>query len=139
MLVTLNKPCHVRHASRITTSQKIFTELCYCVSKEWAKSWSRASLVTNFKTFFKKLSTDRPKTQKKRRKKEKRKNGNSKGFCVKRKRKKLLQQFSLLFLTMIKQKYLTKKQFTFRTFFKVLIGKIFSHFQCNVCANAKGV
>ena len=55
MLVTVHKPCHVPHASRITTSGKIFTERPFSVSDEWVRSWSHAFLITFDKTLCKKL------------------------------------------------------------------------------------
>ena len=57
MLVTVHKPCHVPHASRITTSGTIFTERRFSVSKEWVRPWSHAFLITYDKTFTKKLLT----------------------------------------------------------------------------------
>ena len=50
MLVTVHKPCHVPHASRITTSGTIFTEKLFSVSKEWVRPWSHAFLITYDKT-----------------------------------------------------------------------------------------
>ena len=71
MLFTANKPCHVPHASRVTTSRKIFTEIFYFVFKELIRSWSYVSSLTNLKTFFKKLlaSTDEKEKQKKKKRK----------------------------------------------------------------------
>ena len=34
MLVTVDKPCHVPHASGTTTSETMFTKICFGVSKE---------------------------------------------------------------------------------------------------------
>ena len=61
MLVTVNKPCHVPHASQITTSGTIFTEIFLGVSKEWISSLLHASKVSNLKTFGKKLLPARQK------------------------------------------------------------------------------
>ena len=61
MLVTLHKPCHVPHASQITT-WTLFMERPFSVSKEWVKSWSHAFLITYPKTFPKKLKAERPKS-----------------------------------------------------------------------------
>ena len=55
MLITVHKPCHVPHASRITTSGTIFTERRFSVSKEWVRPWSHAFLITYDKTFTKKI------------------------------------------------------------------------------------
>ena len=62
MLVTVNKTCHVPHASQITTWRKILTEVFVGVSKEWVRSWSHASVMTNVKKLAKKLLSVRPKT-----------------------------------------------------------------------------
>ena len=61
MLVTVFKPCHVLHASRITTSETLFMEK-FSVSKESVRSWSHASLIIYHKTFAKKLKAVRPKS-----------------------------------------------------------------------------
>ena len=61
MLVTMNKWCHVPHASRITTLGKIFTKIPFGLPKEWVRSWSHAFLITNAKTLAKKLLTVSPK------------------------------------------------------------------------------
>ena len=53
MLVTADKPCHVPHASRITTWGTIFTEKLFSVFKEWVKSWSHAFMISYLKTFTK--------------------------------------------------------------------------------------
>ena len=50
------------------TRRKIFTEIFYCVSKEWARSWSHTFLVTNLNVLFQKLSTVHPKSLTRRRK-----------------------------------------------------------------------
>ena len=47
MLVTVNKPCHVPHASRITTWETGFTKILFGVSEEWVRFWLHASLVTD--------------------------------------------------------------------------------------------
>ena len=60
-LVTVNKLCHVPHASRITTWETVFTKIFFAVSKEWVRSWSHASKVTNLKTLAKKLLAVPPK------------------------------------------------------------------------------
>ena len=62
MLVTVYKPCHVPHASRITTSGKRFRERLFSVSKESVRSWSHAFLIIYRKTFAKKLKAVRPKS-----------------------------------------------------------------------------
>ena len=62
MLVTVYKPCHVPHASRITTSRKLFGERLFSVSKESVRSWSHAFLIIYHKTFTKKLKTVQPKS-----------------------------------------------------------------------------
>ena len=56
----MQKPCHVPHASRITTSGTIFTKIFFGVSKEWVRSWPHAFLITNLKTLTKKLLAVRP-------------------------------------------------------------------------------
>ena len=61
MLVTMNKWCHVPHASRITTLGKIFTKIPFGLPKEWVRSWSHAFLITNAKLLAKKLLTVSPK------------------------------------------------------------------------------
>ena len=61
MLVTVFKPCHVLHASRIMTSETLFMEK-FSVSKESVRSWSHASLIIYHKTFAKKLKAVRPKS-----------------------------------------------------------------------------
>ena len=38
ILVTVFNPCHVPHASRITTWGTLFTEILFSVSKEWVRS-----------------------------------------------------------------------------------------------------
>ena len=67
MLVTMIKPSHVPHASRITTSGTIFTETSFIVSNEYVRSSSHFSLITNVKTLAKQLSAVRPKTLTRRR------------------------------------------------------------------------
>ena len=62
MVVTVNKLCYIQHTSRITTWGTIFTEIFFGVSKKWDRSWSHASVVTNLKTFTKKLLPVHPKT-----------------------------------------------------------------------------
>ena len=54
MLFTVHNPCHMLHASRITTWRTIFTKRLFSVSKEWVRSWSHAFLITYNKTFTKK-------------------------------------------------------------------------------------
>ena len=61
MLVTMFKPSHVPHASRITTSGTLFMERPFSVFKEWVSSWSHASLIVYDKTFPKKLQAVHPK------------------------------------------------------------------------------
>ena len=53
MLATMNKLCHVPHVLQITTSGTILTEFFFGVSKEWARSRSHDSLITNLKTLLK--------------------------------------------------------------------------------------
>ena len=48
MLVTVHKPCHVPHASRMKTSRTIFTERLFSVSKQWVRSWSHARWLKSF-------------------------------------------------------------------------------------------
>ena len=71
MLVTVHKPYHVPHASRITIWGTIFMEIHFSVSKEWARSWSNAFLITYDKMFIKDLLAVRPVkvTRRKKRKK----------------------------------------------------------------------
>ena len=71
MLVTVHKLCHVSHASRITTCGAIFTERHFSVSKEWARSWSYAFLITYHKRLITKVLVIRPEkvTRRKKRKK----------------------------------------------------------------------
>ena len=52
MLVTMHKPCHVPHASQITTSRLNFTEICFGVSKEWVRSWLHVFLISWLKSFW---------------------------------------------------------------------------------------
>ena len=73
MLATVNKSCHVPHASLTTTSETIFTKELYGVSKKWARSWSHDSLLTDLRTFAKKLLAVCPKTPRRNRKREKKK------------------------------------------------------------------
>ena len=115
------KPYHVPHASRITTSGTIFTEICFGVSKEWVRSWSQVFLITKVKTFAKKFLGVRPvKVTRRKKKKEKKKiaiaklfalNANAKTrmaianfFCGKRKLKKLnifLDQKSIVLYSLL--------------------------------------
>ena len=46
ILVTVHKPCHVLHASRITTPGTIFTKICFGVSNKLVRSWSHVFLIT---------------------------------------------------------------------------------------------
>ena len=62
MLVTVFKPCHMPHASQITTWGTLFTERLFSVSKEWVRSWSHTSLIIYDKTFAKKLKAVCPKS-----------------------------------------------------------------------------
>ena len=55
ILVTVHKPCHVPHASWITTWETTFIEGLFSVSREWVKSRSHAFLITYDKTLTKKL------------------------------------------------------------------------------------
>ena len=61
MLVTVQKLCHVPHASRITTWATIFAERLFSVSKEWVRSWSLVFLITYYKKFAEKLLAIRSK------------------------------------------------------------------------------
>ena len=76
MLVTVHKPCHVPHASRITNWRTIFTERLLSGSKEWVRSWSHAFLIADHKTSTKKAfdspsrkSDEKEKHEKKKQKK----------------------------------------------------------------------
>ena len=71
MLVTVHKPCHVSHASQITTLGTTFTEVFFDVSKEWVRSWSYLFLKTNLKTYTKKLLAVRPEKRTRRKKRKK--------------------------------------------------------------------
>ena len=71
MLVTVFKPCHVLHASRITTSGTLFMEK-FSVSKESVRSSSHASLIIYHKTFAKKLKAVRTKSCREREKEKER-------------------------------------------------------------------
>ena len=51
----MHKPCHVPHASQITTLGTIFTEIFFGASKELGKSWSHTFLITNLEKFGKRL------------------------------------------------------------------------------------
>ena len=42
MLLTVHKPYHVPHATRITTLGTIFTEIIFSVSKERVRSWLKS-------------------------------------------------------------------------------------------------
>ena len=46
MMVTLNKPRHLPHASRITNWGAIFTKTIFSVSNGWVRSWARVFWVT---------------------------------------------------------------------------------------------
>ena len=52
---TVNEPYHVPHTSRIITWRTTFTEIFFGVSKEWVRSSSHVSLITNLKTLPEKL------------------------------------------------------------------------------------
>ena len=69
MLVTVNKPCHAPHASRITSCRKIFTEIFYCVSKKIIRSV--------YKTF-----ASPSKTLRRRRKRKKKRKAIAKRFAL---------------------------------------------------------
>ena len=71
MLVTLHKPCHVPHASRITTIGTIFMERFLTLSREWVRSWSHTLLKTSHKTFTKKLLAVLPEKVTRRKKEKK--------------------------------------------------------------------
>ena len=71
MLVTVNKPCHVPHLSWIITWGTNYRKIFLGVSKEWTRSWSYVSLITNFKKLPKKLLTVRPENWMRRKKRKK--------------------------------------------------------------------
>ena len=71
MLATVHKPCHVPHASRITTCRTIFWEIFFVVSKEWFRSWSRVFLITNIEISAKEPLAICPKKGRKRKKRSK--------------------------------------------------------------------
>ena len=83
MLVMLHKPCHVPHASRVTTWGTFFTERPFSLSKEWIKSWSHAFLILILKRFLKSL---RQWVQNPVEKETKKKKGNCKALKRKSKR-----------------------------------------------------
>ena len=71
MLVTMDKPCHGPHTSRMTTWVTVFTRIRFSVSKKWVRSWSHVFVVTYHKTLPRKLLAVRPEkvtTKEKRRK-----------------------------------------------------------------------
>ena len=70
-LVTVDKPCHVTHASGITTSETTFPKICFGVSKEWVRSWPHVFLITKIKKLTKKLLEVRPQKVTRREKKKK--------------------------------------------------------------------
>ena len=74
ILVTVHKPCHVPHASWVTTWGTIFIERLFSVSQEWVRSWSHAFLITYDKTLTKKILAVRPEKVTRRRKRKNRKN-----------------------------------------------------------------
>ena len=69
MLATVHKPCHVPHASRITTCRTIFWEIFFGVSKELFRSWSYVFLITNIEISAKKTLAICPKKRKEKEKK----------------------------------------------------------------------
>ena len=71
MLITMHKPCNVSHASQLTTSGTILTEIFFSVSKEWFRYWSHAFLKINIKILAEKLLAVHPEkgTRRKKRKK----------------------------------------------------------------------
>ena len=71
MLVTMDKPCHGPHTSRMTTWITIFTRILFSVSKKWVRSWSHVFVITYHETLPRKLLAIRPEkvtTKEKRRK-----------------------------------------------------------------------
>ena len=64
MLATVHKPCHVPHASRITTCRTIFWEMFFGVSKELFRSWSYVFLITNIEISAKETLAICPKKRK---------------------------------------------------------------------------
>ena len=74
MLGTVFKPCHVPHASRITTLEILFMERRFSVSKELVRSWSHVSLIVHRKQLLQRLrqSVQNP-VEKEKKKKKKRK------------------------------------------------------------------
>ena len=71
ILVTVHKPCHVPPASRITTWGKMFKKIFLGMSKEWLRSRSHSSLITNLKTLAKKILEVRPEHWTRRKKEKK--------------------------------------------------------------------
>ena len=69
MLATVHKPCHVPHASRITTCRTIFWEIFFGVSKELFRSWSYVFLITNIEISAKETLAICPKKRKEKEKK----------------------------------------------------------------------
>ena len=69
MLATVHKPCHVPHASRITTCRTIFWEMFFGVSKELFRSWSYVFLITNIEISAKETIAICPKKRKEKEKK----------------------------------------------------------------------
>ena len=67
-LVTIYKPCHLPHASRITTWRTLFTEIHLSVSKESVRSWPHAFLLIYHKTFAKEIKAVGSKSCRKREK-----------------------------------------------------------------------
>ena len=94
MLVTVFKACHVRHASRITSSGILFMERPFHVSKEWVRSWSHASLIIFNKTFAETFKAVRPKFC---REGERKRKAVAKCYALNRKRNKLLLKNSKIF------------------------------------------
>ena len=82
MLVTVHNPCHVPHASRITTWRTIFKERLFSVPKEWVRSWSRAFLIAYHKTLTKMLFAVRPEKVTRRKKRKKNRKAIAKLFAL---------------------------------------------------------
>ena len=71
MLVTMDKPCHGPHTSRMTTWITIFTRILFSVSKKWVRSWSHVFVITYHETLPRKLLAIRQKKWQQRKKEEK--------------------------------------------------------------------
>ena len=83
IMVTVHKPCHVTHKSRITTWRKLFMERPFSVSNEWVRSWSHAYLIAYHKTLTKKLLAVCPEKVTRRKKEKKTRKSITKLFALK--------------------------------------------------------